>query len=148
MIMPSEEHYKDLLKGGKLKSTKHRKAIVELLEKNDLPLTAEELYIILKENGVSISLSTVYRVLETLVEKDLASKCNLPDENKAAYELCHNQHRHHLLCVKCRKVLPVDGCPLEDYEKLLEKRFGFTIKGHKLEMYGYCKSCAEKDINN
>ncbi len=142
--MNGEEHYKDLLKNGNLKSTRHRKAILEVLEKNDTPLTAEDLYLKLKENEISISLSTVYRVLETLVEKGLATRSNLADDNRAVYELSHNEHRHHLLCTKCRKVLPVDGCPLEDYEKLLEQRFGFTVKGHKLEVYGYCQGCREK----
>lgn len=139
--MPREEPYKELLKSGNLKSTKHRNDILEALEKNALPLTAEDLYINLKEKGVSISLSTVYRGLETLVEKGLAIRSNLADENKAVYELSHNEHRHHLLCIKCRKVLPLDGCPLEDYEKLLEDRFGFMVKGHKLEIFGYCERC-------
>ncbi|HBR03459.1 MAG TPA: transcriptional repressor [Ruminiclostridium sp.] len=142
--MAGNEHFRQLLKSGNLKSTKHRNAILEALEKNDVPLTAEELYLHLKEDGVSISLSTVYRILETLVERNLAARFNLPDENKAVYELKHDQHRHHLLCVKCRKLLPVDGCPLEAYEKLLEDRFGFTVKGHQLEVFGYCADCSEK----
>lgn len=135
------EDYKDLLKSGNLKNTKHRNAILETLEKNDLPITAEDLYLRLKENGVSISLSTVYRILETLVLKGLAAKSNIADDNKAVYELSHEDHRHHLMCLKCRKIIPVDNCPLENYEKLLEDRFGFDVKGHKLEVFGYCKGC-------
>lgn len=146
--MSCEDHYKDILKCGNLKSTKHRIAILEVLVKNDFPLTAEKIYLTLKENGISISLSTVYRVLETLVEKDLAIRSNFTDENKAVYEINQNKHRHHLLCVTCRKVLQVDGCPIEEYEKLLEDRFGFTVKGHKLEVYGTCASCKEKEINS
>lgn len=143
--MAYEERYKDLLKSGKLKNTKHRKAILEVLDKNDLPLTAEDLFFKLKESEISISLSTVYRVLEILADKGLVIRSNLADDNRAVYELSHTEHRHHLLCIKCRKVLPVDGCPLENYEKLLEDRFGFTVKGHRLEVFGYCESCKEKN---
>ncbi len=143
--MNGEEHYKDLLKRGNLKNTRHRKAVLEVLEKNDPPLTAEELFLKLKEKDISISLSTVYRVLETLVDKGLATRSNLADDSRAVYEVSHDEHRHHLLCTKCRKVLPVDGCPLEDYEKLLEDRFGFTVMGHKLEVFGYCEECKEKN---
>jgi Fur family ferric uptake transcriptional regulator len=139
--MDSENSFNEILKGGNLKSTKHRIAVLEILKANKLPLSAEDIYIRLKQNNTSISLSTVYRVLETLHEKDIVSKVSIPDSSRAVYELHGNEHRHHLLCVKCKKLLAIDGCPLEEYEKLLEDRFGFTVKGHNLEVYGYCKSC-------
>lgn len=139
--MKSKNYFKEMLKGVDLKSTKHRITILEILKENKLPLSAEDIYIKLKQNDISISLSTVYRVLETLHKKDIVAKVNIPDDSKAAYELYNNEHHHHLLCVKCRKILAVEGCPLEEYEKFLENRFGFTVKGHNLEVYGYCNSC-------
>lgn len=140
--MEAESCLYEILKSGNLKSTKHRIAILEILKENRLPISAEDIFIKLKENGILISLSTVYRVLETLHEKGIAVKTSIPDENKAVYELYNNQHRHHLLCIKCRKLLTVEGCPLEEYEKILENRFGFTVKGHNLEVYGYCNDCS------
>lgn len=140
--MRNENWYTEMLRDGKLKSTKHRIAILEILKEGKFPLSAEDIYIRLKQNNISISLSTVYRVLEALHEKDIVTKVNIPDNNKAVYELHSNDHRHHLLCMKCRKLLAIDGCPLEEYEKLIEDRFGFTVKGHNLEVYGYCNNCA------
>ena len=67
---------------------------------------------------------------------------NLPDYNKSLYEYNHNEHRHHMICIKCHKMQPVTGCPLEEYEKLIESKFDFTVKGHNLEVYGYCNGCA------
>ncbi len=139
--MELESCLSEILKRENLKSTRHRITILEILKDKQLPLSAEDLYFMLKENGVSISLSTVYRVLETLNEKGIVVRTSIPDENKAVYEFYNNEHKHHLLCVKCRKILPVDGCPLDEYEKQLESRFGFAVAGHKLEVYGYCKSC-------
>lgn len=142
--MEFKEHYEDILKNGNLKPTKHRYAILEALECDEMPLTAEDLYLKLKEKGVSISLSTVYRGLETLHEKGIVIKSNMSDYNKAVYEFNHNEHQHHLICVKCRKMLQVKGCPLDEYEKLIESEFGFRVKGHNLEVYGYCNSCESK----
>ncbi|MCX7772411.1 MAG: transcriptional repressor [Clostridia bacterium] len=142
--MPCEGHYKDLLKGGNLKNTRQRASILKALENAGQPITAEDIYLLLKDDKVSISLSTVYRVLDTLVEKGLALKNTMTDNPKAFYELKNHEHRHHLLCVGCHKMLPVDGCPLKDYEKLLEEKFGFSVKGHKLEVFGYCEGCREK----
>ncbi len=139
--MESNKNYEDILKNGNLKATKHRYAILEVLERNESPVTAEDLYIKLKEQGVSISLSTVYRGLETLHEKGIVIRSNLPDYHKAVYEFNRNEHQHHLICVKCRKMLPVKGCPLEEYEKHIASKFGFRVKGHNLEVYGYCDHC-------
>lgn len=139
-----DKNYKDLLKHENLKNTKHREAVLKILENSELPMNADQLFMKLKEQGVSISLSTVYRVLETMAAKGLVIRGSLPDENKAVYELNREDHKHYLLCMKCHRMVPVGNCPLEDYEKLLEERFGFTIKGHKLEVFGYCGECAKK----
>lgn len=139
--MGFKEPYQDVLKKKNLKATKHRYTILKALESNKLPVTAEDLYFRLKEKGISISLSTVYRSLETLHEKDIVLKSNLPDYNKAVYEYNNNEHRHHMICIKCHKMQPVTGCPLEEYEKLIESKFNFTVKGHNLEVYGYCNGC-------
>ncbi len=143
--MDDARNYKELLKKENLKSTKHRNSILDVIEKAGQPVTAETIYLKLKEREIAISLSTVYRVLEALLGKGLVVKTSVNDDNKALYELNNMEHKHHLLCVKCRKMLPVDGCPLEDYEKALEEKLGFSIKGHKLEMFGYCETCKFED---
>lgn len=132
----------------KLRNTKHRNSIFEVIEQNGQPITAEAIYLKLKEDGVSISLSTVYRVLDAFVDKGMIIKTNITDDNKALFEIKHPEHKHHLLCVKCRKMMSVDGCPLEEYEKMLEKKLGFSIKGHNLEMYGLCHSCKEHETTS
>lgn len=137
--------YKGILKKENLRNTKHRNSILEVIENYRQPITVEAIYLALKEQGVSISLSTVYRVLDALLDKALIAKTNITDDNKAMFEINNMEHKHHLLCVKCRKMLSVDGCPLEEYEKSLEEKLGFSIKGHKLEMFGLCKSCKDED---
>lgn len=139
--MDGAKDYKELLKKENLKSTKHRNSILDVIEKTGQPVPVESIYLKLKEQGVAISLSTVYRVLEVLLGRELVVKTSVNDDNKALFEINNMKHKHHLLCVKCRKMLPVDGCPLEDYEKALEAKLGFTIKGHKLEMFGFCENC-------
>ena len=143
--MDRVKDYKELLKKEKLKSTKHRNSILDVIVKAEQPVTVETIYLKLKEQGIAISLSTVYRVLEALLGRGLVVKTSVNDDSKALFEINSLEHKHHLLCVKCRKMLPVDGCPLEDYVKTLEEKLGFSIKGHKLEMFGYCQSCRRKE---
>ncbi len=143
--MGVKSNYNVLLKNQNLKATKHRSAILEALENYNSPVTAEDLYNKLKGEGISISLSTVYRSLETLHKKDIVKKSVLSDYNKAVFEYNHNEHRHHMICIKCHKVQPITGCPLEGFEKFIESKFDFTVKGHNLEVYGYCSGCGSKE---
>jgi len=134
-------NFKNILKQKNLKNTKHRNSILEVIAENSQPINAEAIYLKLKKQSISISLSTVYRVIEVLFEKGLLAKTSVKDDNKALYEINSMKHKHHLLCLKCRKLLAVDGCPLESYGKMIEDKFGFTVEGHNLEMYGICKKC-------
>lgn len=137
--------YGNMLKKESLRNTKHRNSILELIGQCKQPVSSESIFLKLKEQGVSISLSTVYRVLEALVDKGLVIKTNITDDNRALYEINDMEHKHHLICIKCRKMLSIDGCPLENYEKTIEEKLGFSIKGHKLELFGYCRNCKGKE---
>ncbi|WP_422145473.1 transcriptional repressor, partial [Clostridium sp.] len=50
-----------MLKKKGLKVTKHRNSLLEVLEIENQPLTAEDIFLKLKEKGISINLSSVYR---------------------------------------------------------------------------------------
>jgi Fur family ferric uptake transcriptional regulator len=114
---------------------------MDLLKAEEEPLTAEAIYLKLKESDTEISLSTVYRILDAFITKGLAAKTSLADENKTLYELHKEEHKHHLVCLNCKKIQAVYHCPLRDYEKDVEQETEFNITGHKLEMYGYCPDC-------
>lgn len=133
-----------ILKREKLKSTRQRNSVLEILRQEKLPISAEEIFLRLKDLGISVSVSTVYRILDVLEGKCILVRTKLNDDSKAFYELNNPVHRHHLLCVKCRKLQPVEGCPLEEYEKRLEREHGYIINGHSLEIYGICSKCGCK----
>lgn len=133
--------YKELFAGKGLKNTQSRNLIYGVLSETGLPMTAEQIFIKLKETETSVNLSTVYRTLELFVEKGLVLKANMAESNKAMFEVNHHDHKHYLVCLNCREMIPVEGCPLEEYEKVLNKKIGFDVTGHKFEIYGYCKNC-------
>jgi Fur family ferric uptake transcriptional regulator len=139
--LEDKNRYRRMLKKENLRNTSHRQSILEALEASEEPVSAETLYLTLREKGISISISTVYRALDVLVEKDIVAKTDFTDNNKSLFEIKREEHRHHLVCVKCRKIIPVKECPFYEYAGELEERFGFSITGHKLEMYGYCQKC-------
>jgi len=144
--MNKADHREDLKRTG-LKNTKHRAAILEILEKQTQPVTVEQIYTELNKFEISTSLSTVYRELDSLVFNRLAVKVKINENNKTLYEYNRMIHKHYLVCLGCKKMISIDACPLKDYEKKLEEQTHFAITDHKLNLYGYCPECQEKGLN-
>lgn len=135
---------KDLFTSNGIKVTKQRELIFDALKHFDTPVTAEQLFLKLKSVDSLINLSTVYRSLNMFVEKKLAVESFIPEEKTSVFEINRMEHKHYLICINCKKVMAIDNCPVEEYEKSLEKTTGFDIKGHKLEIFGYCPECRRK----
>lgn len=144
--MKEKQTYNELLLKCGLKNTKQRSAIIELLKSNNTPLSAEDIFLALKENGVITSLSTVYRSLDALSAKDIVTKSTYLEQDKAKYSLNFNEHRHHLICLGCMRMVEMGKCPLNDIEASLANNSSFKVTGHKLEIYGYCADCQKRLI--
>jgi len=95
--MQKTNNYCNTLKQNGLKSTKHRTAILEILEQSDQPISVEQIYLELKGKGISINLSTVYRILEALAARNLAIKLSIAEDSRALYELNLKVHKYHLM---------------------------------------------------
>jgi len=133
--------YKGLLHSNGLKNTKRRNLILDILAQTEQPLTVDQIFLELKQKDISINISTVYRIVETMVSRDLVIKTNLNGESKTFFELNRKEHGHHIICMNCKQMFWLDDCPLDDYCDLLQEKTGFDITGHKLEIYGYCQKC-------
>ena len=126
------------------RNSKNRKAIIEILSSEKLPVTAEYIHMKLKEINPSASISTVYRSLDKLILNNLALKSIIMDSNKAKYEINRKSHTHYLICTNCKLMQPLNICPLNNLNPKLQNETGFKITGHKLEIYGTCKDCNNK----
>ncbi len=131
----------NILKSADLKTTKRRIAILLVLEKSSVPMTAEDIYSFVVKD-VNMSLSTTYRILGTLSEKGILLK-NLSQDGKTYYQTNNHQHKHQLVCTLCNETIPIDNCPLTKLEENLIEQTGFTITGHSLEFSGICPKCAK-----
>lgn len=144
--MKKNNEYEKQLKSCGLKATKHRLEILNILEFSKQPLSAEQIFMNMIKNDISISFSTVYRTLETLVSKELVNKQTVLENKTALFEYNKMIHKHYLICIGCKKIKVIEGCPLNNYEKDLSTRTNFEIIGHKLDIYGYCPECKNSII--
>jgi Fur family ferric uptake transcriptional regulator len=128
-----------------LKKTKHRQLLLQLLQSDDCLVSAEDLYLEALKHDQSISLSTVYRTLETFMEHDIVGTVQLEQENKLLYELAHHSHLHHLICTECHKVIHIEECPVKSLQETIGSKYDFQIQHHNLEFYGICDDCQRKN---
>jgi Fur family ferric uptake transcriptional regulator len=136
------ENYSDrnILAVNGLKKTKSRSAIISVLKEADTPLSADDIFIRIREQGSTANLSTVYRTLDIMESKGLVNKIIMSD-GKGRFELLGQSHRHHLICTGCHKTVSIDQCPLDKLQKDVKKHTNFEITGHRLELYGLCPDC-------
>ena len=97
----------------KRRSTWQRSAIVDLLERSQVFLSAQQIHAELEEEGTKVGLATVYRNLQSLAEEDLVDTVR-SDDGEALYRLCTNEgHHHHLVCRSCGKAVEIAGSLFE-----------------------------------
>ncbi len=56
----------------------------------------------------------------------------------------NREHKHYRAHVSCKRMLVIDGCPIEVYERTHGQQTGVDIIGHKLEISGRCPDCKAK----
>lgn len=135
--------YSERLKN--LRNSKNRDRILAVMEKVSAPMTIDEIFTEIKKEQNSVSLSTIYRIIDKLKTLNIVRVAAILDDNKARYELVKKQHHHYMICKKCKKMIPIDICPIEDLEHKIAASKEFTITDHKFELYGKCKDCTEKE---
>lgn len=124
--------------GGRI--TKTRTMVLEFLLSATEPLSATDLLLLLKEQGLNINRTTIYRELNFLSHHQLLKEVRLIGE-PSLFEL-QLEHCHHLVCLKCHAVKKIKLCNyLESQEQQIMKKEKFKISDHSLEFYGLCHLC-------
>lgn len=126
-----------------IKWTRQRKHVYEVLWQATEPLSAVQIYNRADSSEEEMyALSTIYRILATFEEKGIVNKTTWMGDGTVVYELNRGGHTHYAVCLECHKRVALSGCPFAHVH--LEQETGdFTVTGHKLELYGYCKECGK-----
>lgn len=145
------DQIKKRLHSKSYKLTPQREATLRvLLEREEDHLSAEEVFLLVKEKAPEIGLATVYRTLELLSELKVVDKINFGD-GVSRYDLRKEgvEHfHHHLVCIECRSVEEIIEDLLGDVEKLVEKNWGFEVKDHRLTFHGICRQCQQATVKS
>jgi Fur family ferric uptake transcriptional regulator len=126
-----------------LRVTNQRSLILEVIRHGEGHLDADEIYRRARQKKPRLSLSTVYRTLQTLKKLGLIEEIHF-DESHHHYELKPAIEHHHLVCLNCGRVIEFKY-PLARLVKrdVLEAR-DFEIVGSEVRLTGYCQECQRK----
>jgi Fur family peroxide stress response transcriptional regulator len=138
---PTEALVRGALESAGCRYTAQRAAVFGYLEQVKTHPTAEEVYRAVRHALPRISLATVYKALEALVDARLATKLTSGD-GSARYD-CRGEDHYHLRDITTGEIrdLPVDFDPelLAKIDPALVEKLagtGFQVTGYRLEVLG------------
>ncbi len=128
-----------LLKEFNLKVTPQRVAIVDELYYRG-HINIDDLYSSMLKKFPSISLATIYKNVNSMVEKFFISEVKIPNE-KSVYELVKEEHSH-LVCESCKNIEDVI-IDTSSVLKELSSISNFSVNNTNVVFTGLCKECSK-----
>lgn len=119
--------------------TRSQVKILDLLKTLNRAISAQDLYLELRNNQQNMGLATVYRALEALKLDGLVTVRTLTN-GESLYSPVQ-QDQHHLTCLNCGASIPIPQCPVHELERQLERSHHFKVYYHTLEFFGLCQQC-------
>ena len=118
-----------------------RQLIIETIQKTKEHMSAAQIYQLTRKSCPHLSLGTVYRNLNLLVETGKLRRIGVPGEaDRFDWELTEHQH---LYCRQCKRVsnLPVST---EKLSELVASCPGIKAESFNFIVTGLCEDCAGK----
>ena len=136
-----KESNQDLDLSG-LRKTSQRALILDIVRQGQGHLDADEVYRRARQIQPRLSLSTVYRNLQTLKKLGLIEEVHF-DETHHHYEIKPATEHHHLVCLGCGRVIEFEYPFTNQVKENVAEAKDFEITGSEIRMTGYCRKCQE-----
>lgn len=117
-----------------------RRQVIELLDGEHCAVTALEI----DQRLPSVGRASVYRTLEQLEQLDLVHRVDVGGEVVAYERNDPGEHHHHIVCVRCGRLLPFEDSRLERAIHAVGETAEFEIVSHDVLLRGLCPSCQGK----
>ena len=130
-------NYTNILREHHLKATPQRLEIANALGYNG-HMTIEKLYKVMLQKFNSISLATIYKNINLMVENAFIQEVKIPNE-KSVYELTKGTHSH-LVCRQCNEIQDIT-LDLSQTTQLASQTSHFKIDKADLVLSGLCQKC-------
>lgn len=129
-----------LLKEKSLRVTRPRVAVLSVIQASP-HLDAAKIVAEVREQLGTVSTQTVYDVLNTLVDANLARRIAIPNGG-ARYELETGDNHQHVVCRECGKIHDVED-PGTSTPISAGSQHGFEIDNIEVTFWGLCPECRQ-----
>jgi Fur family peroxide stress response transcriptional regulator len=130
-------NYTNALREHHLKATPQRLEIANTLERYG-HINIDKLYEIMLQKFNSISLATIYKNINLMLENSFIQEVKIPHE-KSVYELAQETHSH-LVCKECGAIEDI-FIDLTEVANEVPKEARFEIEKVDVVFSGVCQKC-------
>jgi Fur family peroxide stress response transcriptional regulator len=122
-------------------TVQRRAVFAELAGRRDHP-TADQVYDAVRGHVPGLSRTTVYRVLDTLVDAGLARKVHHAG-GVVRFDAMTVRH-HHLVCEACSRLVDLEDSVVPPLRLPEASETGFRVTDYSVSFTGLCPACAKK----
>ena len=137
-IQSQEEHTKFV---KRTRNTVQRRAVLEAVRAlGATHPTAADIFTQVRRSEPNLSLATVYRALDALVEQHEIGRSYI--EQVARYDVSPLPH-HHIVCRLCNNIVDMESpLPLAAVRRLKAASKGFALDLDAIQFTGVCPNCS------
>lgn len=133
-------NYESILRNVDLKVTPQRLGVLSIMETFG-HISIEELFPLIRKEFSSISLATLYKNINAMLEAKILHEVSLPHA-KPKYELIKEEHSH-MLCQKCGKLEDIT-INLDAIKHEASALSGYKLAHNDVMFSGICPECQTK----
>lgn len=139
--MTSAQPLVDAMGRAGYRLTEPRRAVAELVAGRSGHFTAGDLIADAQSRDLGIGRATIFRALDLLTELEVLERIDLPTGDHAYVPCLPQHHHHHIVCDVCGRVTEVEDLGLGAAIDQIERRTGWEVQTHRLELFGRCPDC-------
>ena len=124
------------------RATGQRALILDIIRRGHGHLDADGIYRQARVKQPRLSLSTVYRTLQTLKKLGLVEEVHI-DDTHHHYEAKQAAEHHHLVCLGCGRVVEFRYPLARQIKKSVTDAKDFDIVNAEVRLTGYCSQCRQ-----
>ena len=107
--------------------------------------TADEVHAAARQCQPGIGRATVYRALESFVRAGVLTKASHTG-TAVRYDAEVDRH-HHLVCLRCDRILDIADPRLDSVPVPDTKALGFEVSDVQVQLRGTCRTCLQEEEN-
>ncbi len=151
-----EKYYEEKITSSGFKVTKPRDIIMKILSRASRLLTADDVYMEVKNEDSSIGVATIYRTLELLTRLKIVCRIIL-GSGRSHYMLsreCAKETFTYMICNNCKKIITHNQCLKsavkvrlrENAEETILKNCKLHVDNYQILFTGLCEDCSDTRI--